>query len=177
MRFCRSLLPVLLAAAALSLGACSASQTRSAAAADAPIYVHMNGANDFLEPVVVAQPGQPVVFVNEDTGTHTVIGYDPQNGTLDPQIDGTLAGTPGPGAPVPTYTVRLTKPGIYAYYCSVHAVLAKTYGKQVQPAHKAGVHGFAGSMAGWIVVSDDTALQAQNPPTSKQKVLADFFGG
>ncbi len=169
----------LLAALSLSLAlvGCATSSAQTAGSGGGPVYIHMNGRNDFLEPVVAVAPGQPVVFVNEDTGVHTVLGYHPSTGKLNRAIDGDLAGTPGPGHPVATYTVKLTKPGIYAYYCSVHAVLAKTFGTAVQPAHRPGVHGYPGAMAGEIIVTTDPKLIAQNPATSAKKVLDGYFGG
>ena len=39
----------------------------------APVYVHMNGANMFLESVVVVRPGQDVVFVDQDTGAEIAV--------------------------------------------------------------------------------------------------------
>ncbi|OZB40782.1 MAG: hypothetical protein B7X48_03715 [Acidiphilium sp. 34-60-192] len=57
-----------------------------------PIYVHMNGANMFLERTVFAAPGQTVIFVNEDTGGHTIIGYNPSTGATSKRFDGVVAG-------------------------------------------------------------------------------------
>ena len=172
--------PLVLLAALLSLplAGCAASRAATAGAVGGPpVYVHMNGGNEFLEPTVAVAPGEPVVFVNEDTGPHTVLGYHPTTGKLNPLINGDPAGTPGAGHPVATYTVKLMKPGIYAYYCSVHAVLAKTYGTAVQPAHRPGVHGYPGAMAGEIIVTTDPKLIAQNPASSAKKVLPGYFGG
>ncbi len=146
------------------------------ATANEPVYVHMNGANDFLEPIVAVRPGEPVVFVNQDTGMHTIVGYDPLTGARDSAIDGVVAGTPGPGHPLPTYTVRLAKPGVYAYYCSVHAILFKAFGHAVQPAHRPGADGL-GSMAGYIIVTTDPALPKSNPPTSRERIVPGYFGG
>ncbi|HVA38974.1 MAG TPA: Cupredoxin [Candidatus Dormibacteraeota bacterium] len=148
-----------------------------AAAAESPVYVHMNGANDFLEPVVAVRPGQAVVFVNQDTGIHTIIGYDPATGKVLSNIDGDVKGTPGAGHPVAAYTVKLTKPGIYSYYCSVHAQLVKTFGGAVQAAPRKGVDGFGGAMAGVIIVTSDPHLLGANPKTSARKILPGFYGG
>jgi plastocyanin len=143
-----------------------------------PVYVHMDGANAFVESIVAVAPGQPVVFVNEDTGDHMVNGYFPLTGKPNTAINsGMLMGTTGPKAGVHTYKVVLTKPGIYPYYCPVHAILSKIYHHSVQPAHRPGVHGFPGAMAGVIIVTTDRALISQNPPSSKKKILSDYFGG
>lgn len=143
----------------------------------APVYVHMNGFNAFVESVVAVQPGQPVVFVNEDTGVHTVQGYNPITGKALQYPMGMLMGTPGPGHKVHTYTVRYSKPGVYYYYCTMHAVLEKVYKNMVQPAHRTGVHGFAGAMAGIIIVTKNPAILKQNSPTCRDKILKGYFGG
>ncbi len=142
-----------------------------------PVYVHMNGFNAFVESVVAVRPGQPVVFVNEDTGVHTVQGYNPITGKALKYPMGMLLGTPGPGHKVHTYTVRYSKPGVYYYYCTMHAVLEKVYKNMVQPAHRVGVHGFAGAMAGIIIVTKNPAILKQNAPTCRDKILKSYFGG
>jgi plastocyanin len=157
-----------------------AAQTAAAVpAADLkPVYVHMDGANAFVESMVAVYPGEPVIFVNEDTGDHMVNGYNPLTGKPDNAINsGMLMGTPGPKKGVHTYKVTLSRQGIYNYYCPVHAILSKIYHHSVQPAHRPGVHGFPGAMAGTIIVTTDPALIAQNPPSSKKKILSDYFGG
>jgi cobalt-zinc-cadmium resistance protein CzcA len=142
-----------------------------------PVYIHMNGGNYFLEPVVAVRPGQKVVFVNQDTGAHTVVGYNPATGALSSRFDGPLLGTKGPGHKLSTYTVSFSKPGLEPYFCSVHAELATTFGKAVQPIKRMGTHGFKGPMAGLIVVTTDRALIAENAPTTKERVVKGFFGG
>ena len=62
-----------------------------------PIYIHMNGANMFLENVAAVRPGKDVVFVDQDTGAHAVVGYNPLTGEPSPRFDGALEGTPGRG--------------------------------------------------------------------------------
>ncbi|HEV2301034.1 MAG TPA: Cupredoxin [Stellaceae bacterium] len=142
-----------------------------------PIYIHMNGGNYFLEPVVALRPGQKVVFVNQDTDAHTIVGYKAATGALSRRFNGTLFGTKGPADKVSTYAISFAKPGVQPYFCSVHAVLAKTRGKAVQPAKRMGTHGFKGPMAGLILVTTDRALLAQNPPTTQERIVKDFFGG
>jgi len=148
-----------------------------AADANDPVYVHTNGANAFLESVVVVRPDEKVVFVNEDTDMHTILGYHPETGKPDNTIAGKINGTPGSSHPVSTYTVSIKKPGIYTYYCSMHAHLAPTYHGMVQPALNKGVDGYGGAMAGEIIVTTDAALTAINPPSSHTKILKDYFGG
>jgi hypothetical protein len=67
--------------------------------------------------------------------------------------------------------------GVYPYYCSVHAVLEKTVAGSLQPAHRPGIDGFKGAMAGTIVVTRDRALIDANPPTSRELIVPGFFGG
>ncbi|TAM76310.1 Cupredoxin [bacterium] len=146
-------------------------------AAPAPIYVHMNGTNDFLESVVAVRPGQPVVFVNEDTDPHTIVGFDALTGKQPLAINGRAAGTPGAAHGVGTFTVTLARAGIYSYYCSLHARLSKTYGGAVQAAPRKGVDGYGGAMAGVIIVTSDPSLLSRNPKTTVRRVLPDFFSG
>jgi plastocyanin len=144
----------------------------------APVYVHMNGANFFVESTVAVEPGQAVVFVSQDTGgVHTILGYDANTGGPMSLINGKVRKSVGPGHRVDTYTVRLRTVGVYPYYCSVHATLEKTMGGSVQPAHRLGIDGFKGAMAGSIVVTHDRALIDANPPTSKELIIPGFFGG
>lgn len=147
------------------------------AATPRPVYIHMNGGNYFLEPMVAVRPGQKVVFVNQDTGAHTVVGYNPATGALSSRFNGPLPGTKGPGHKLSTYTVSFSKPGLEPYFCSVHAELATTFGKSVQPIKRMGTHGFKGPMEGLIVVTTDRALITENAPTTKERVVKGFFGG
>ncbi|MHB1544343.1 MAG: cupredoxin domain-containing protein [Gammaproteobacteria bacterium] len=142
-----------------------------------PVYIHMNGANMFLENVVAVQPGQPVIFVNEDTGIHMVLGYNPLTGKANPHFNGTLLGTPGPSHPVHTYTIRFSHPGVYYYYCPVHAMLKVAPGNIHVPVKRPTVHGFGTPMAGLIIVTNESALVHDNPPTSQDKVLPGYFTG
>lgn len=165
-------MPPLFAAATLGL-----SLSTAFARSLPPVYVHMNGANMFLENTVAVQPGQPVVFVNEDTGVHTIIGYDPDTGAKSKSFDGAVAGTPGPNAPVHTYRISFKHTGLHPYYCSVHAEPAKEPGALVVPRKRPSVGGFGDPMAGLIIVTTDKRLLAQNPASSGKKVLPGYFGG
>ena len=142
-----------------------------------PVYVHMNGANEFLENVVVVRPGQPVVFVDEDTGPHTIVGYSPATGKTSSRFNGAVAGTPGPGHPVHTYTIRFRHPGLKYYYCSVHAELKVEPGGVTRPKKRPTVHGFGDPMDGLIIVTTDRKLLRDNPATSHKRILPNYFGG
>lgn len=147
-----------------------------------PVYVHTNGANDFLESVVAVRPGQAVEFVNEDTGGHTIVGYEPyKGGAMIKGFNGTVAGTPGPGHKVWTYRISFAHSGVYPYYCSVHAHFAKVYDHggdhYVAVVKRPKKHGYGGPMAGVIIVTNDPRELAITPPTAHQKVLKDYFGG
>lgn len=167
----------------LAGGGCAKAQTASApATAPAassslpPVYIHMNGFNAFVESVVAVRPGQAVIFVDEDTGAHTIQGYNPATGKPT-KLFGMVMGTKGPGHKISTFTFVPKTPGIHFYYCTMHAMLEKVYHNSVQPAHRPTAHGFAGAMAGEIIVTKDTALLAQNPATCGKKILSDYFGG
>ncbi len=151
--------------------------TRPAPTAAKPIYVHMNGANMFLERSVFAAPGQKVIFVNEDTGGHTIIGYNPATGATSKRFEGVVDGTKGAGHKIATYSISFKHQGIHDYYCSVHALIAKEPGNRYAAKVRPGVHGFGDPMAGRIIVTTDKALLAQNPKTTSEKILPKYFGG
>ncbi|WP_291343696.1 Cupredoxin [Acidiphilium sp. 20-67-58] len=167
---------------ALALGLASAlilgAATAHAASPPQPVYIHMNGANEFLERLVFVHPGQKVVFVNEDTGPHAILGYNPQTGAASKTFDDpALAGTPGKGHKLHTYAISFRHQGPQWYYCPVHAGLTKAPGGVWMPKVRPGVHGFGTPMAGVIIVTRDAALLKDNPATSHSKVLPGYFGG
>ena len=151
----------------------SADQSESAPA----VYVHMNGMNDFLESVIAVQPGQPVIFVNQDTGEHAVQGYDPIDGKLVKSFSDRLKGSKGKGHTYATYKISFQDQGFHFYYCPIHAKLQTVFGKQEKPAHRKGVPGYLGAMAGVIIVTTDHALLESNPKSSHEETLSGFWGG
>lgn len=168
-----------LAAAAVSVVA--AGSTAKAARLK-PVYIHENGSNDFLESIVAVRPGQPVEFVNEDTGEHTVVGYKPYHaGAMIKMVNGELAGTKGPGHKIGMYRVTFAHTGVYPYYCSVHAHLVTVYheGKvhYDTPVPRPKIHGYGGTMAGVIIVTNDRRELAITPPTAQKRTLSHYFGG
>ncbi len=180
MRYCQRVIPGLVASLSLILGL---SMPPARAAGIPPVYVHMNGLNDFLPTLVVARPNQPVVFVNQDTGVHSIHGYNPRSGQLLKAIDApVIVGTPGAGHSVHTYTVRLSRPSIYYYICTIHAHLISVYqpprhAKPYRlPIKRTGVNGYGGNMAGVIIVTRNAALLKSNPPIVHQRILPDFWG-
>jgi plastocyanin len=149
----------------------------AAARADPPVYIHMNGGNYFLEPVVAVRPGQQVIFVNQDTDAHTIVGYDPATGATSRQFNRIVPGTKGAGHAIHRYAVSFPSPGLEAYFCSVHAELKTTFGSGVQPVKRAKTDGFPGPMSGLVIVTTDPALLHGNPPTTAAETVAGFFGG
>ncbi len=151
------------------------------AASTSPVYVHMNGLNDFLPKVVFAKPGQPVVFVNQDQGPHSIQAYDPVGGNnLKAMHDVSLQGTPGPGHTVHTYKVTFKHEGVHYYLCTIHAHLVSVYktpsGKNYDlPAKRKGIPGYRGSMAGVVIVTREASLLRSNPPITHQKILKKFW--
>lgn len=152
------------------------------AAAPSPIYVHMNGLNDFLPKVVFVRPGQPVVWVNQDQGPHSIHGYKIVGGERLKEIDNiSLPGTPGIGHKVHTYTVTFHSVGVHYYVCTIHAHLVKVYddpsgGTYYLPAKRHGTNGYRGSMAGVVVVTNEPALLKSDPPITHQRILKKFWG-
>lgn len=157
------------------------------AASPPPVYIHENGANNFLEQIVAVRPGQTVEFVNEDTGAHTIVGYRPyQGGKAIKGFDGSVAGTQGLGHPISTYSITFAHTGVYPYYCSVHARLKKTYDHgndhyvAVVPTKAVlgpPVDGYGAAMKGVIIVTNDPRILAITPKTAHEKILKTFFGG
>lgn len=151
------------------------------AATATPVYIHMNGLNDFLPKVVFVQPGQPVVFVNQDQGPHSIHAYDPVGGGHLKDVDeALLPGTPGPGHAVHTYKVTFHQVGVHYYICTIHAHLVPVYktpsGKAYDlPAKRQGIHGYRGSMAGVVVVTREASLLKSNPPITHQRILQKFW--
>lgn len=165
-----------LAAIGLAFGGSALAATTSS------VYVHMNGLNDFLPKVVFVRPGQPVVFVNQDQGVHSIHAYDPVGGGhLKAMDDVSLQGTPGPGHTVHTYTVTFKHRGVHYYICTIHAHLVSVYkspkGSNYDlPAKRQGIPGYRGSMAGVIVVTREAPLLKSDPPITRQRVLKNFWG-
>jgi plastocyanin len=149
----------------------------AAARADPPVYIHMNGGNYFLEPVVAVRPGQEVVFVNQDTDAHTIVGYNPATGAASQKFNQIVPGTKGPGHAIHRYALRFSSPGLEAYFCSVHAELKTTFGSAVQPVRRAKTDGFPGPMIGLVIVTTDPELLRRNPPTTAVETVTGFFGG
>jgi plastocyanin len=164
--------------AALALGAGAATFARAAGAAPPPVYVHMNGANMFLERLVFVRPGQKLVFVNEDTGPHAIQGFNPATGKLSKRFhDPVLQGTKGTGHKVHTFAISFRHQGPRYYFCPVHAMLMKAPGPVWAAQKRPTVHGFGTPMAGQVVVTTDPALLADNPKTAHEKILPKYFGG
>ncbi len=169
-------LSIALVAAIATLGFVKPAPAR--AAGMRPVYIHMNGANEFLERLVFVRPGQKVVFVNEDTGDHAIQGYNPETGAKSKVFrDKVISGTPGPHHPVHTYTISFAHQGPQFYFCPVHAQLKKGPGGVWLPVRRSTTHGFGAAMAGEIIVTNDRALLARNPKTAWKKILPKFFGG
>ena len=147
-----------------------------------PVYIHTDGANDFLESVVAVRPGQPVDFVNEDTGGHTIVGYQPfKAGAMIKGFNGFVVGTKGPGHKISSYSIKFAHTGVYPYYCSVHAELVKVYDHggdhYVAAVKRPKKHGYGGPMSGVIIVTNDPHILAITPPTAHERILKDYFGG
>ncbi|HTW83341.1 MAG TPA: cupredoxin domain-containing protein [Candidatus Sulfotelmatobacter sp.] len=95
----------------------------AAAAAGAPppvqVIIHDHA---FRPPVVHVKAGQRIVWTNTDQDPHTVTSG---GANVD---DGRWKSSPliPDGA---TFTLRLTKPGVYPYFCKPHEFEASMHGK------------------------------------------------
>lgn len=72
--------------------------------------IEIPGADRFSPPVAEAVRGEPIVFHNGDSDPHTVTSVPGDPVPLDLRL------SPGGSA-----TIVLDRPGIYRYYCSLHA--------------------------------------------------------
>lgn len=69
-----------------------------------------------FEPATLTVPAGTVLsWVNDDDAPHTVIGADPGSPIKSPPLDTGEA-----------YSVTLTKPGTYRYFCSLHPHMTGT---------------------------------------------------
>lgn len=176
--FTRHRIALLIAAPFVTMGLLASTAW---AASHKPIYIHMNGLNDFLPRIVFVRPKQHVTFVNQDQGAHSIHGYQLIGGEHLKDMDKvSIQGTPGPGHPVHTYTVDFKKPGVYYYICTIHAHLVKVYrdpngGTYYLPARRKGIPGYKGSMSGAIIVTREAALLKENPPIVHKRLLPKFW--
>jgi plastocyanin len=171
----------LLAGCVLALAGLAAGPSAHAAGLP-PVYIHTDGANDFLESIVAVRPGQAIEFVNEDTGGHTVVGYEPfKGGAKIKGFKGFVLGTKGPGHKISSYSIKFSHTGVYPYYCSVHAELVKVYNHggdhYVAAVKRPKKNGYGGPMSGVIIVTNDPHILAITPPTAHERILKDYFGG
>jgi 3',5'-cyclic-AMP phosphodiesterase len=63
----------------------------------------------FAPAAITVKAGQELTWMNEDDAPHTVMGSDPGSPLRSPALD---TGD--------RYTIALSKPGIYRYFCSLH---------------------------------------------------------
>ncbi|HEX9076006.1 MAG TPA: cupredoxin domain-containing protein, partial [Anaerolineae bacterium] len=80
-------------------------QPRAATAGRAEIKTGISGMS--FESALSAMPGQPIVWTNNDSISHTI--------TSDDEL-----WDAGKVAPRQSYALVLDKPGTYAYHCSIH---------------------------------------------------------
>lgn len=116
---------------------------------------------------VVVKPGTKITFINQDPGNaHTVTTYHP--GIFERVRRIPKGATPfhsGYLLPENEFSITLTRPGIYDYYCVPHEMAAMA-GRIVVGSPE---------MAGW----DDTALRAGGVREAVEKAFAginDQFG-
>ncbi len=82
-----------------------------------------NGSRVWFDPVgVLVQPGQVVRWVNDDAGNaHTATAYHPDNGGRARRIPAGAAPWDSDYLlPGQSFSVTLTEPGVYDYFCRPH---------------------------------------------------------
>lgn len=142
----RRIIPLLLVAALVPVGAMRASADRAAPASTKQVKVPDE--DRFLPFAVTIHAGDAVKWSNGDSDDHTVVSDDYF----------TTAGHAGTDHLLPsggTFVLRFTHPGTFLYYCRFHAHLDE-YNQPVAPGPDGGIQGTNGNfgtpMAGVIVV-------------------------
>jgi plastocyanin len=85
-----------------------------------PVLVTIRG-HTFLPSVVHAKTGQPIVWRNDDQDPHTVTSGSQNSG------DGRFASSPLI-ADGQTFTLRISRPGSYPFFCKPHQFEASMHG-------------------------------------------------
>ena len=100
----------------LSAGPATAAMAAAAAAPAAASRPTTNSARavtisnfTFAPATITVRAGEEVTWVNEDDAPHTVLGSDPGSPLKSPALD---TGD--------KYAAKLTQPGTYEYFCSLH---------------------------------------------------------
>jgi plastocyanin len=105
-----------LMAAALAIALSVPAYSSHAGAAESPSPDTIRIGNFTFAPAVLEVPaGTSVVFVNEDDVPHTVVGSDRDSPLKSPALDTD-----------DRYSVKLTQPGTYHYFCSLHPHMTGT---------------------------------------------------
>jgi plastocyanin len=103
------------AAMAIALSVSVYSYSR-ASAAESPRPDTIRIGNFTFAPSVLEVPaGTSVLFVNEDDVPHTIVGSDRDSPLKSPALDTD-----------DRYSVKLTQPGTYHYFCSLHPHMTGT---------------------------------------------------
>jgi len=145
----RKLLPILLVSAALiPIGVMSA----NAAHGDGSIRtVKVPDEDRFLPFAVTIHPGDAVRWFNGDSDDHTVVSDDAFNSAGHRGADHLLP-------PGNTFLLRFNHPGVFVYYCRLHAHLDE-FNQPVAPGPDGGIQDQNGNygtpMSGVITVLGD----------------------
>lgn len=101
--------------------------------------VHMPG-DYFAQPVIVVHTGDTVTWINDDSDVHSVVAFPGQSVDFDIDIAGGKTGT-----------FTFDQPGVYRYYCDLHA----DYDPMMQDVKaKPGMDVYPAPMRGVVVVLD-----------------------
>ena len=95
-------------AATATSAAAAAAPAAAAAATNAARTISISNFT-FAPTAMTVRAGQELTWTNEDDAPHTVVGSDPGSPLKSPALD---TGD--------RYSVTLTRPGTYRYFCSLH---------------------------------------------------------
>jgi len=99
---------VLSSGAATAMPTAAAAPAAAAGAANAARTISISNFT-FAPTAMTVRAGQELTWMNEDDAPHTVVGSDPGSPLKSPALD---TGD--------RYSVTITRPGTYRYFCSLH---------------------------------------------------------
>ncbi len=113
-----------------------------------------NGKDMFTQNFAAIRRGRALTWHNYDTDTHTIVQVPGWSAPINPMAFGsiTVAGTAGHVSKGGATSFEFATPGLYYYYCSVHAVVNEKWHRALamQDASEAPI-----PMAGFILVGDE----------------------
>jgi plastocyanin len=136
------LLGLLVSLAAISAGAASSAAGSSDQGADARRNAHRQvivpDEDRFTPFAQTVHVNDIVTWINMDTDDHTVVGDDFESTAGPRRLNVLLKGTDNNGGKPGVFSLRLTNPGTFVYYCRFHSHLDSEH-QPVAPGPKGGI--------------------------------------